>query len=143
MNLITVYPLRVTSTWVINYCYLIVNVSMKTAVLVDPAWELNTVEQQLQTSDVKLHGILLTHHHEDHVNLAAPLATKYQVPVYMAQDEINYYNFQCPRLIAIENFTPFRLGMIPITPIFTPGHTYGGTSYLIDDNLFLWRYAFY
>jgi hydroxyacylglutathione hydrolase len=136
MNNITVYPLRVKQMWFINYCYLIINSTSKTALLIDPAWEINTIEEKLKSLEVKLTGILLTHSHLDHVNLASHFANQYNVPVYMSQDEIKFHHFHCPNLIPINHFDPFSLGEINIQPILTPGHTAGGTSYLIEENLF-------
>jgi hydroxyacylglutathione hydrolase len=136
MSLISVYPLRVKKYWFINYCYLITHLSSKTGVLVDPAWEMDTIEKQLSDRNITLQGILLTHSHPDHINLAEPIANKYNIPVYMSRDEIDFYRFSCPNLIAIDNFSPFILAGIIIEPLLTPGHTYGGTSFLIEDNLF-------
>lgn len=128
--------LKVKSHSIINYCYLIINPVLNTAVIVDPAWELDTIEQAIQKKKVKLSGILLTHHHFDHVNLADGLASQYQIPVFMSQSEIEYYKFQCTNLKAITHSDRFIVAGIPIKPIFTPGHTYGGISYLIEENLF-------
>ena len=133
---IWVQPLRVTNSWMINYCYLIMNATANTALMIDPSWELQTIENALTQHQIQLKGILLTHHHGDHVHLAKPLALQYQIPVFMSQAEINFYDFKCPNLHPITQFEPFTLADIPIKPIFTPGHTYGGTSCLIEDNLF-------
>ncbi len=135
MNII-IQPLKVTNLSMINYCYLIVNTNLNTALIIDPAWELQTIESALKQHQVQLKGILLTHHHFDHVHLAKPLALQYQIPVFMSQAEINFYDFKCPNLNAISKFEFFTLANIIIKPIFTPGHTYGGSSYLIENNLF-------
>jgi hydroxyacylglutathione hydrolase len=135
MNIV-VYPLRVTSSWFVNYCYLVINTTTNSAILVDPAWKLTKIEQQLKNHQANLMGILLTHHHRDHVHLSEPLARKYNIPVYMSYVEIDYYHFRCKNLISIENFSLFKLKDIEITPLFTPGHTKGGISYLIANNLF-------
>jgi len=136
MKDIAVYPLCVKHLAFINYCYLVIDSSSRNALLIDPAWEIEIIETALKSLNVKLQGILLTHSHFDHINLASHFAVHYQIPVYMSQAEITYYHFQCPHLFAIEEFRPFELGGITIQPIFTPGHTAGGTSYLIEENLF-------
>jgi hydroxyacylglutathione hydrolase len=136
MSIISVYPLRVQKYWFINYCYLVTHIPTNDAILIDPAWEMDTIEKQLIDHNVTLRGILLTHSHPDHINLAEPLAIKYNVPVYMSRAEIDFYHFRCPNLNAIDNFTSFALGNLIINPLLTPGHTHGGTSYLIGDNLF-------
>ena len=62
---IDVYPLKVTRHFFKNYCYLVMHSETKEAVLIDPAWEMDKIEQQLKTHDAKLKAILLTHHHID------------------------------------------------------------------------------
>lgn len=133
---INVQILRVQNFWIINYCYLVINDVTKSAVMIDPAWEINKIENSFREHNVHLGGILLTHHHKDHVNLADPLAKKYRVPVYMSQIEIDCYNFHCANLTPIKEFNAFNLDGIEINPIFTPGHTEGSTSYLISKNFF-------
>lgn len=128
--------LRVTNLFMINYCYLIVDTSTNSAVLIDPAWEQEKIEDQIIKLHANVCGILLTHHHIDHINLSTPLAKKLNVPVYMSKIEIDFYNFNCPNLIGITEFDNFNLGSINIQPILTPGHTKGGTSYFIENNFF-------
>lgn len=135
MSLI-ICPIKVRSYSIINYTYLIINPQLKTAIIVDPAWEIETIEKALQQYNSTLIGILLTHHHFDHINLADTLANHHQIPVFMSKAEIDYYQFQCTNLTAIFQETDFILGGISIKPIFTPGHTFGGTSFLIDNSLF-------
>jgi hydroxyacylglutathione hydrolase len=131
-----VCPLKVKSPWIINYCYLIIHRKLNSAIIVDPAWELKTIENTLQNYNANLKGILLTHHHFDHIDLADTLASLYQIPVFMSKAEIDYYKFRCVNLNPIIYPEPFIIQDILIKPIFTPGHTYGGTSYLIENNLF-------
>lgn len=133
---IHVYVLRVSYMQMINYCYLVLDANTHDAVLIDPAWELHKIEDELKTCNAKLKGILLTHHHMDHVNLAPTLVSKYKIPVYMSKVETNFYHFNAVSIQAIDQFKIFHLGSIAIVPIFTPGHTKGGTSYLIGNNLF-------
>lgn len=133
---IKVHALHVTNNLFLNYCYLVTDSDTDSAILIDPAWEQAKIEEKLAACNVTLSAILLTHHHLDHVHLASPLAEKYQVPVYMSRVEIDFYEYQCTNLIAIEDFKTFNSAGIIINPIFTPGHTKGSTSYLIGNNLF-------
>lgn len=131
---IRVYTLRVSNFLIVNYCYVVT--FDKSALLIDPAWELDKIEKTLKEQNVNLIGILLTHHHPDHVNLAPTIAKKYGIPVYMSKIEIDFYHYTCVNLIALEDFASFNFNEVKITPILTPGHTKGGISYLIGNNLF-------
>ncbi len=131
-----VYPIKVCKLAFKNYCYLVINQETREALLIDPAWEFDKIEQQLALHQVTLKTILLTHHHFDHVNLAETFAQKYQIPVKMSKIESDYYDFSCSNLQPIEQPDVFYVGQIKILPLLTPGHTKGAISYWIDNALF-------
>lgn len=128
--------LRVKYLLIINYCYLVIDSSTKSAILVDPAWESKKIEKTLAETSANLVGVLITHHHFDHINLANFFAKKYDVPVFLSQIEIDFYSVKCTNLHPIVTFVPFTLKQLSITPFLTPGHTKGGTSYLLGNNFF-------
>jgi len=118
-----VYPIKVSKLIFKNYCYLVVDTTTRDAVLVDPAWEMEKIEQLMQEADANLKAVLITHHHPDHINLANAFAKKYQIPAMMSQIEISYYNFDCTNLTPILSPDVFHVGELAIMPLFTPGHT--------------------
>ncbi len=119
-----------------NYCYIIADRSKKSAIAVDPSWEIGKIIDKLHELDVDLSAVLLTHSHYDHVNLAEPLQQIYHSDVYMSSAEIDYYQFRCRNLIALEDGQTFAAGGIIIKSILTPGHTAGGMCYLLSNHLF-------
>ena len=118
-----------------NYNYLVVDPATLQAVIVDPAWEIEKIDQALADTQARLSGVLLTHSHPDHVHLSRPLAEKYGCPIWMSKPEIAASGYRATPLIAIEE-SPWTVGEMRIEPIFTPGHTPGSTCYSIGDNLF-------
>ncbi|XOV79522.1 MAG: MBL fold metallo-hydrolase [Aestuariibacter sp.] len=118
-----------------NYNYLVVDPETRQAVIVDPAWEPEKVEQALDETSANLVGVLLTHSHHDHINLAKSVSEQYRVPIWMSRQEIEYSNFQAPALEAIDE-TPIFFGDSVVMPILTPGHTPGCTCYQVGSNLF-------
>lgn len=118
-----------------NYSYLVVDPSTSQAVIVDPAWELETIERAVAEEGASLAGILVTHAHHDHVDLARPLAEKYGCPIWMSKAEIAASGFHAQQLAAIDA-TPWSVGRMVIEPIPTPGHTPGSTCYRIGANVF-------
>lgn len=131
-----VYPLKVHNQIFKNYCYLIIHVLSKEAILIDPAWEIDKIKIAIETHKVNLIAILLTHHHLDHVHLANTLAEEYSVPVRMSRIEIDYYNFSCSHLVPIDHPHEFNMGKIKVLPLSTPGHTKGAICYWINNDLF-------
>ena len=118
-----------------NYSYLVVDTENHQAVIVDPAWEMETIEQALNSAQSTLQGILITHSHPDHIHLAKPLAAEYDCPIWMSKEEIAISGFRAPQLTAIERDV-WVVGQMLIESIFTPGHTSGCGCYVIGDNAF-------
>lgn len=118
-----------------NNNYLIVDPASHQAVVVDPAWQMEKIDEALAATRATLCGILVTHTHSDHIHLARPLAEFYNCPIWMSRQEIDDSGFQARQLVAIDE-TPWRIGNLLIEPILTPGHTPGCLCYLIGDNLF-------
>ena len=118
-----------------NYSYLVVDPATLQAVLVDPAWERAKIECALAEEGATLAGILVTHAHHDHTDLARALSETYRCPVWMSQAEIAASGFHAQQLVPIEA-TPWRVGGMLVEPIPTPGHTPGSTCYRIGANVF-------
>jgi hydroxyacylglutathione hydrolase len=118
-----------------NYNYLVTDPVSHQAVIVDPAWEMDTIDEALANAQATLTGILVTHSHHDHIHLSKPLAEKYDCPIWMSNAEIAASGFSAPQLVGIDT-APWMIGQMLIEPIFTPGHTPGSTCYRIGENLF-------
>ena len=127
--------MRTTCGIMTNYNYLIVDSVTCLAVLVDPAWQMDVIERELMDARANLEGILLTHSHPDHIDLAKPLAEKYHCPIWMSTQEINASGFNHANLVGIDE-SAWWVGQMLVRPLHTPGHTTGCLCFLIDDNLF-------
>lgn len=136
MTSFQIYQFHLKSSFFKNYCYIIVDTTTNYAAIIDPAWELETIESFLTAKNITLISILLTHSHFDHVNLVNPLIKKYNPHVIMSALEINYYHFECRNLIPIEDQDSLKLGNTDIKCLVTPGHTAGSTCFLLSDSLF-------
>jgi len=130
-----VVVLKMCHEFMKNYSYLVVDSNSRQAVVVDPAWQMEKIDQALAHTQAKLSGVLITHSHPDHIHLAEPIAETYGCPIWMSKEEIAASGFRAPQLIGIDA-TPWAVGQMLIEPIFTPGHTQGCMCYLIADNLF-------
>lgn len=130
-----VVVLRMQHHLMINYNYLIVDPVSARAVIVDPAWQMDRIDHALEKESAQLSGILITHSHPDHLNLAGPLADARGCPIWMSSREIDLCGFRHPRLVPITT-APWTIGAMQIEPLWTPGHTPGCLCYLIGDNLF-------
>lgn len=120
----------------INYSYIIVDRGSRRAALIDPAWELDKIRDKLEELKVELVAIFLTHSHPDHVNLVDELVDIYNPAVYIQEDEVSYYGYNCQNLIPLKHLAEVELGRTTVRCLHTPGHTKGGACYLLSSDIF-------
>ncbi|MCR6643001.1 MAG: MBL fold metallo-hydrolase [Sporocytophaga sp.] len=125
---------HVSNSFIKNQCYLIY--SNHAGILVDPSWDYNLIKDFLVEQGIVLKGILLTHAHIDHTDLAQRFAVYYDVQVFMSSTEIEDYGFHCWNLERVFHLQELFIDCFKIIPILTPGHTSGSICYLIDRHLF-------
>ncbi len=139
-----------------NCIYLLVETSSNHAVLIDPAWDIESLLKVVDTSGYQLVGAIATHGHWDHiggcfqghiVEGVAQLVQERPVPVYVQENEIT----RMMASVVIENnfLRPVRdgelvkIGAEELQFIHTPGHTPGcqcvrvGKALFTGDTLFV------
>lgn len=95
--------------------------------IVDPG-AAKPVNDYINTHRLQLKGILLTHHHHDHIDGARELRETYQIPIYGPDS---------PRIPQVTHFLAegdqLNLGPITAKVIALPGHTLDHIAYFIDS----------
>ena len=116
-----------------------------TCILIDPSHSYDAIMDAM--GDKKLAGILLTHAHNDHVDLIG----HFEVPIYLHKEDAHLlfedqYNGYAPkthpykrknmdlRYVGDGDQISFADHFIQV--IHTPGHTKGGLSFMYDQKLF-------
>jgi hydroxyacylglutathione hydrolase len=110
-----------------NYFWLIQpDAQLPYSYIVDPG-SAQVVHDYLKQHQLKLKGILLTHHHHDHIDGAAELRDQYQIPIYG------------PRSARIPQVThhlgegdELPLGNLTAKILEIPGHTLDHIAYSIE-----------
>lgn len=110
-----------------NYAYLLRAPGSRDAVIVDPS-ESQPVLEELAKQDLRLAGILCTHHHLDHVGGNEALAQRYPgVPVYGHESDRG-------RIPAQSQFLAhgqiFAVAGLDFGVLHIPGHTLGAIAYV-------------
>lgn len=131
-----VYWCRVSNGRNINYSWIVANPRNREAVVVDPAWELNKIENILTTNALRLKAVLVTHHHHDHFNLADSVADRFKTNVWISAAESYRYGIVGPNIVTFRDGERLDLAGLNIIPIVTPGHTAGSTCFQIGMSLF-------
>jgi len=103
------------------------------AVVVDPGPEIDAHLDAIRAglADLKVVGVLVTHHHLDHSPAANPLAAEYGVPSYGFG---SYGGFQA--ISAIADGDGVHVGTEMIAVLHTPGHTPDSLCYAVEDGVF-------
>jgi hydroxyacylglutathione hydrolase len=132
-------------------CYIVYS-SDNFAVLIDPGGGASEIINLIASNCLIPLAILNTHAHYDHIGAISELTIKYKIPFYLhgldnallRQANIYRYVFSGKKNIDIPSPThdlslsegSLSIGSINIGILYTPGHTQGGVSFLIDNNLF-------
>ena len=99
-----------------NYCCIIYSTETNEALILDPA-EPNPILDYLNTKNLLLQGILVTHHHSDHTQGVLEIKNKLKVKVYSPNSKIE----STTNLLKDKQTIDF--GFIKFEIISTPGHT--------------------
>lgn len=130
--------------------YLVIDEETKEAVLIDCSEDLQEIVNEVKTQGANVKYILITHGHFDHIlginNMKQVLNAKAVVPaedLILIENVNQHARFFGQEVIEIPSHDKtydeektLTLGNSKIEIIQTPGHTEGGVSILIGNNLF-------
>ena len=131
-----------------NFVYLIGDPVARECVVVDPAWEIDTIVETAQARGMTITGALVTHTHQDHVggSLASwgmpgrvpgveDLLGRVKAKVYVHKAEREFLRGFGSDVVAVDNHATLAIGRLTLTFMHTPGHTPGSQCFLIDGRL--------
>jgi glyoxylase-like metal-dependent hydrolase (beta-lactamase superfamily II) len=131
-----------------NFAYLIGDRQSGDCLVVDPAYAAGELVDTLEADGMHLSGVLVTHHHPDHVGGSmmgfelkglAELMERASVPVHVNTNEALWVSRVTG--IGMSDLTEHRhgdkvgVGDIEIELLHTPGHTPGSQCFLLDGRL--------
>ncbi|WIM87491.1 MBL fold metallo-hydrolase [Candidatus Mycobacterium wuenschmannii] len=131
-----------------NFAYLIGDRRSGDCVVVDPAYAAGDLVDTLEADGMHLSGVLVTHHHPDHVGGSmmgfelkglAELLERVNVPVHVNSEEALFVSritgIPMSDLTSHDNGDKVSVGDIDIELLHTPGHTPGSQCFLLDGRL--------
>jgi glyoxylase-like metal-dependent hydrolase (beta-lactamase superfamily II) len=131
-----------------NFAYLIGDRQTGDCVVVDPAYAAGDLLDTLEADGMHLGGVLVTHHHPDHVGGSmmgfelkglAELLERVSVPVHVNSQEALFVSritgIAMSDLTQHEHGDKVSVGDIDIELLHTPGHTPGSQCFLLDGRL--------
>ena len=138
--IVKTYPLGSLQT----NCYIAIDEDTNKAAIIDPGAQANYLIKEIEALGINIDVILLTHCHFDHDGAVTELKDKYKVDVYLNEAEEEYMNIDTTGIFGkLPKFYKYfnegqeiKVGNLTFKTIFTPGHTIGGTCFLVEDNVF-------
>ena len=131
-----------------NFAYLIGDRQTGDTVVVDPAYAAGDLVDALEADGMHLSGVLVTHHHPDHVGGSmmgfelkglADLLERQSVPVHVNNLEADWVSrvtgIARSELTEHTHGDVVKVGDIDIELLHTPGHTPGSQCFLLDGRL--------
>ncbi|NLD22330.1 MAG: MBL fold metallo-hydrolase [Bacteroidales bacterium] len=137
-------------------CLYIVSDKNSKCVIIDPGCytdsEKSRVEEYISKEGLLPEAIFLTHAHFDHVFALNYFAKKWNIPVYMHQNDfplldlaeaycrVFNYQFDKPvnlRYIFVEDSQAINIGDLKFVVLHTPGHSSGGVCYMEEKEKLL------
>jgi glyoxylase-like metal-dependent hydrolase (beta-lactamase superfamily II) len=131
-----------------NFAYLIGDRETGDCVVVDPAYAAGDLVDTLEADGMHLSGVLVTHHHPDHVGGEmmgfelkglAELLERVSVPVHVNSQETQFVSritgIPLSDLTSHEHGDKVSVGAVDIELLHTPGHTPGSQCFLLDGRL--------
>jgi len=131
-----------------NFVYLVGDPVARECVVVDPAWEIDTILETAQADDMTITGALVTHTHQDHVGGSLEswgmpgripgveeLLGRIPAKVYVHKAEREFLRGFGSDLVKVDNHDTLPIGRLTLRFMHTPGHTPGSQCFLVDDRL--------
>ena len=131
-----------------NFMYLVGDPQSRKALIVDPAWDVESLIETARADDYTIVGALITHYHPDHiggdlwgvqVEGVQRLLEEVSAPLYVNKLEADGVKIVAgvseSDIKKVDDGDALDLGELQIRFMHTPGHTPGSQCFLIGNRL--------
>lgn len=113
-------------------CYIIRTTNGGSCFIIDPGYEPQRIIDFVNKEGLKAKGVLLTHHHHDHVGAARRVSEALGCPVMMHETDAFYYKGRVDRML--KDGDEIELDGEILRVINTPGHTAGSVCFMSEKS---------
>jgi hydroxyacylglutathione hydrolase len=112
--------------------YIVYEKEGKECYIIDPGYDAKRYIDEITSMKQAVLGILLTHHHHDHVGAVEEIAGRFNCPVCLHEGDLKQYGKKVD--IILNDRSIFKLGNKKIQVVHTPGHTKGSVCYYSESD---------
>lgn len=117
-----------------NFSYIFADSVTREAILTDPGFDYEKITEALNSNNLKLKHILLTHHHFDHVSQADRIREVTQAKICCHPITEKLLKLRAPAEISInDGDILFKDTCLETTCIHTPGHAPGSLCFIVNN----------
>lgn len=113
-----------------NFTYVVEDEETDEAIVIDPSWDLDQIEQIIQRNNLKIKYIVNTHHHFDHT-----LGNEGMVKLTNAKI-IQHEKSELKHDITVKDGDVIEFGNSKLTVLHTPGHSKDSMCLIGDGKIF-------
>ena len=113
-----------------NFTYVVEDEETDEAIVIDPSWELEQIEQIIQRNNLKIKYVINTHHHFDHT-----LGNEGMVKLTNAKI-IQHEKSELKHDITVKDGDIIEFGNSKLTVLHTPGHSKDSMCLIGDGKIF-------
>lgn len=118
-----------------NFQYFLGDATTKEIAVVDPAWDVGFLCDEIKKCGYKVTAVFLTHGHMDHVNGLSDFLKNYDVPAYISKHEAPFYKPKHKNIKETEDKEKLSVGSVCFECILMPGHSPGCQAFKYKNML--------
>jgi len=113
-----------------NFTYVVEDDETNDAIVIDPSWDLEQIQQVITRNNLKIKYIVNTHHHFDHTLGNDAMAEFTEAPI------IQHEESQLQHDISIKDGDVIKFGKSQLSVLHTPGHSKDSICLIGDGKIF-------
>jgi glyoxylase-like metal-dependent hydrolase (beta-lactamase superfamily II) len=121
-----------------NFVYLFGAPGAKEVAVVDPAWDIEAIEQAAAQDEKTIACAIVSHCHPDHTNGLEELLSRHDIPLYAQKDELEFSPELRKASDTVKALSPgdeIAVGALRVKALHTPGHTPGSQCLYCEGSL--------
>ncbi len=118
-----------------NFVYFVGDAATREVLVVDPAWQVDTILRVAKEEGLTIKGALVSHYHFDHTNGIEELLAAVDCPIYVNKNDVPYLDCSPSQIKPLSGADKIKVGAVEVECVHTPGHTPGSQCFHVRGHL--------